>query len=477
MRVLLLILISVTIINAERIKVYFNAKVDTTGYSGNYAKGLSDFVSILKEKIDSTRYSIDICLYNLDLSEITDKIIEAYRRGVKIRVITDDEHKYDTEIQRLIYEGIPVIDDSFGGNPRSNIMHNKFWIFDFRDSTSMDDDFTMTGSWNVTYANTYKDANNIVFFQDNGISRAYTTEFEEMWGSGTEIPDSANSCFHNRKSDNTVHEFDIDGTKINLFFNPTDTTELKMVRQISECKKEADFCIYAFSSDTVSHYMKIQWDVVENFKVQGVFDRTFWDTDWSKARDMRGDSTAEEPWDPPAPVYSDSVRFPDQSSGLLHSKYMILDPFDDSAVVITGSSNWSLAGFYDNDENVVMIHDKKIAQQYYQDFIQRYKEAQGTGFNSKKNAIKKSNIEQYETLKIYPIPIKDFITFDFNLKKERKVDIILYDISGRYISLISSTILRKGNSKRTFKLPEGLKKGVYLIKISDFGYKKIEVLR
>jgi phosphatidylserine/phosphatidylglycerophosphate/cardiolipin synthase-like enzyme len=37
----------------------------------------------------------------------------------------------------------------------------------------------------------------------------------------------------------------------------------------------------------------------------------------------------------------------------------------DDPVVIVGSYNWTEAGAYDNDENMLIIHDRELARAYY----------------------------------------------------------------------------------------------------------------
>ena len=83
----------------------------------------------------------------------------------------------------------------------------------------------------------------------------------------------------------------------------------------------------------------------------------------------------ENPWDPPAPVYPDSVE------GYLHHKYMIIDPWEiygGNPVLVTGSMNWSTRGNFYNDENTLIIHNSDVANLYLQEFVARYTEAGGT---------------------------------------------------------------------------------------------------
>lgn len=103
-------------------------------------------------------------------------------------------------MQTLIDAGIPVLKRTAS---LDGIMHNKFFIFDGRDSNPVND-WIWTGSWNVT-STEINWKNNVVEINDAGLANAYTTEFQEMWGSSTEIPNSTLAKFGSQKTDNTTH--------------------------------------------------------------------------------------------------------------------------------------------------------------------------------------------------------------------------------------------------------------------------------
>jgi hypothetical protein len=88
---------------------------------------------------------------------------------------------------------------------------------------------------------------------------------------------------------------------------------------------------------------------------------------------MSGGSGAY-PWSPPADVWIDG-----QPSGLLHHKYMVIDGHhpESNPIVITGSANWSNNAVEDNDENIVIIHNADVANQYLQEFYARKSMAMG----------------------------------------------------------------------------------------------------
>jgi hypothetical protein len=74
------------------------------------------------------------------------------------------------------------------------------------------------------------------------------------------------------------------------------------------------------------------------------------------------------------PVVRDNVS----NGGLLHHKYMIIDPSYSDPVLITGSCNWTHAAFYTNRENCLIIHNPVTSNLYLQEFKARYGEAGGT---------------------------------------------------------------------------------------------------
>jgi len=58
----------------------------------------------------------------------------------------------------------------------------------------------------------------------------------------------------------------------------------------------------------------------------------------------------------------------DNNSFSMHHKVFIID----NRTVITGSMNPTGAGDHKNDENILIIHDKKIAMKYVEEFLRLY---------------------------------------------------------------------------------------------------------
>ncbi|WP_347551079.1 phospholipase D-like domain-containing protein [Pseudalkalibacillus hwajinpoensis] len=273
-----------------------------------------------------------------------------------------------------------------------NQMHNKFAV--------IDDKWVFTGSWNFTVTGLYGSDENmqngvldgnqqhVIEVNSPELATIYETEFNEMWGSGTLIPDVEGADFSSRKTDNTVHELTVGGKKMEVYFSPGDNAVDHMAELV---KLEADlntyFTIFAWSDQALVDELKNKWEgsyndqqgTLTGFDVKGVFDSSFWNQWWSASIEMTGQTVSGSTnnpntrWANAAPVYKDA------ESRKLHSKTMIIDADTESdPTVIVGSTNWSTNGNDVNDENMLIIHDSSITNQFVQEFNARYSQAGGT---------------------------------------------------------------------------------------------------
>ncbi len=352
------------------ISAYFNSSVDATYAVYAPANGYDDLAARLVQMIDATQVSLDVCIYNLTLSEISDAIIAAHNRGVSVRVIIEDGN-HNSYTQAIENAGINLIDDAYGSNPGSDLMHNKFVLFDYRLDEGDEDDQLWTGSFNFTYSSDVYDDNNVLVVQSGYLCDVYLDEFNEMWGSTGETPSSANSRFGNNKLDNTLHNVVIDTTDVEIYFSPSDGATSHLTQLIATANYNIYFCIFSFTRTDVEDALHARFNA--GVPVRGVFDYAQGSSPYSVYPDMAG--TGADPWNPPADVYMDG-----NGSGLLHHKYIIIDPHHPASdpVVVTGSMNWSTSGGFYNDENMIVIHDARIADQYFQEFAARFTAAGGT---------------------------------------------------------------------------------------------------
>jgi hypothetical protein len=137
-------------------------------------------------------------------------------------------------------------------------------------------------------------------------------------------------------------------------------------------------------------------------------------------------SSVESPWGPK----------------MLHHKYMLIDAdHDSSAIVITGSQNWSNNGEQRNDENILIIHSADIANQYPQEFVERYREAGGeyVGINEPEDRIQMPDVSI--EFHVFPNPFRTTTTISFRgLSDHQNIgesEIQIFDVTGRIVRTFS----------------------------------------
>lgn len=445
-----------------KIETYFNFSVDNSvALPGNNAVGSVDLKERLIQRIDSARFSIDIAMYSFnEINQVRDRLLIALTRGVKIRVVYDSRPNQQI-INDLINAGIRVQKRPV---PQTTeyIMHNKFFIFDARDTTSYSDDWLWTGSANITSDQFYNDAENVVFINDQALANTYTREFEEMWGSHNDVNSPANGKFGEAKADNTPHIFNVKGRKIECYFSPSDNASVKIENLIdSETDKSINFCVFAFTRFQIANEMKGEYNPPTKM-VRGLFDRGN-NTTAPVFLEMSG-TGGSFPWNPAAKVYLENF------GGLLHHKYVLIDADapQSSPIVQTGSYNYSNAATFGNDENILFIYDSLVANQYYQEFVQRFTEAGGSiGIQQVS-----SNVPSEFGLKQnYPNPFNPETNIQFSVPVNGAVELKIYDMLGKEVATLVNSELTAGVYNYKFNAAN-LSSGVYFYTLKAGEYRE-----
>jgi phosphatidylserine/phosphatidylglycerophosphate/cardiolipin synthase-like enzyme len=417
--------------------VYFNKSIEPSlACADNQTNGNQNLEQKFIQRINAAQYSIDFCFYSWNLPAVTDAVLNAYHRNVKIRFIYDCEHN-QYHCNRLKQTGITVIDNAFGNNDGAESQHNKFAIFDARDNTSAIDDWVWTGSLNLTDADEYgvNAAQNVIEIQDQALAKAYTIEFNEMWGSDGDVPDFNQSRFGPRKLDNTPHKFVINNSPVELYFCPSDQATSKIVNAINFADFEIYFCIFAFTRIDVEQAMYEKFFNLNGFAIRGVFDSSQLTDPSSQYLPMHGQG--EYAWNSPSDVWLD------QESGLLHHKYMIIDAhhLNSDPIVITGCQNWSGAAETRNDENTLIIHNALIANQYLQEFANRYHAAGGADdLTNVEDKILAETPHSFMLYQNYPNPFNSATMISYEIKgnSDQQVELAMFNLLGQRIKTLVS---------------------------------------
>jgi phosphatidylserine/phosphatidylglycerophosphate/cardiolipin synthase-like enzyme len=288
-------------------------------------------INTLVDGINAATQSVDVAMYNFNMSEISEPLIKAFQRGVEVRMVVDSDALDSSELRRLMKAGIPVL-----GDRRESLMHNKFVI--------VDNATLWTGSLNLTESGSMQDENVLVRIRSKELTSNYQSKFNEMFSGDKFGPDS--------RSKTAKTKFTLSGIPIENYYSPEDTIDSRLVSLVGSAQKSVHVLAYSFTLDRLADALiKAEKNHVQ---VSGVFDEesagSNQGADFSKLKKAGLD-----------------VRL-DGEAGLMHTKAIIVD----GRTVAFGSYNFTASAENKNDENVLIITDPVLAGSFEQAFDRIY---------------------------------------------------------------------------------------------------------
>lgn len=310
-------------------ELYFTDPVDPLSTQGTGGVDVP-----LVAAIDDARLSIDVAAYSLSLNSVRDALINAHQRGVTVRMVMESTNMDNSDPQRIIEAGIPVVGDNQDG-----LMHDKFIVIDRSE--------VWTGSMNYTDSGAYDDNNNMFRVRSTKMAENYTREFEEMFLDGKFGPNVAAATPNPTLT--------LDGTRVDTFFSPDDGVANELATLLSNARESIYFLAFSFTSNDLGDIVRAKAE--EGLDVHGVMD------------EEQIDSNQGTEFDPFRQADLDVLI--DGIPGQMHHKVFIID----GRIVVLGSYNFSQSAETRNDENILVVYNEDIAAQYLKEF-QRV-EAQG----------------------------------------------------------------------------------------------------
>ena len=287
------------------------------------------------EAIDAARLSVDVAAYSLSLNSVRNALLRAHDRGATVRIVMESSNMDRSDPQIMIEAGIPIIGDN-----RDGLMHDKFIIIDKSE--------VWLGSMNFTDGGAYEDNNNLMRIRSTKLAENYLKEFEEMFSEdrfGEDVaPETPNPTIT------------IDETRIDTYFSPDDGVLSALVLVLESAQESIYFLAYSFTSNQLGELIRQKAEA--NVTIAGVMD------------DEQVRSNQGTEFDPFRQANLD-VRI-DGIDGLMHHKVFIVD----EKIVVMGSYNFSQNAEQRNDENILIIYDPVIAEQFLFEFQRVYGQAQ-----------------------------------------------------------------------------------------------------
>jgi len=135
-----------------------------------YFSPSNDCLNAIIEEIQKAKKTIDICVFTISDNRISKEIINAKKRKVEVRIITDNDKKLDrgSDIDFLQKNGIKIKFDSTEAH-----MHHKFALIDKKT--------LINGSYNWTVSAADYNYENIIVTNNCKARRLFLKEFERMW--------------------------------------------------------------------------------------------------------------------------------------------------------------------------------------------------------------------------------------------------------------------------------------------------------
>jgi phosphatidylserine/phosphatidylglycerophosphate/cardiolipin synthase-like enzyme len=297
-----------------------NTFIQDTGDVQVYFCPQEDCETALVNLIDSAEEYIHCAFFEVDLDKVRDKLLEK-EKEIEVLVVTDNDYLYEFNHSFVKF-------DTWG------LMHNKFCIIDGKKISS--------GSMNPTNNGATKNNNNLLIIESSVLATNYEAEFQEMY----------DGTF--KKGDKTLNTVvDLNGITIKNYFCPEDSCAEMVKEELKKAQKSIHLMTFSFTDKGIANILLMK--KLDNVSISGVME----------ARQVTKYSVYE------LLKYQDVDVIKDGNKQNMHHKVFIVD----EETVITGSMNPTGGGNKRNDENVLIITDKKIAEEFMEEFDRVYSEA------------------------------------------------------------------------------------------------------
>ena len=300
--------------------------------------------------IDNAKESIDFAIYGIsDQDAILNALVDAQKRGVKLRWVTDLTEKKESiyfDTYRLM-DLIPAVKNDYESQiieektlnyklPHAAIMHNKFFIFDKK--------IVFTGSTNISSTClTGYNSNVGVLINSKDVADVFQQEFEQMY----------NNKFHNQKKPVKNNEnIKVGNNTVSVYFSPANKTSKIYISEIQNAKNY--IYVPAFY---LTH--KIIIDELIQAHKRGVDVKIIVDETSTQGKYVNIDY-----------IINSGVNLKVENwAGKMHMKSMIID----DETLIIGSMNFTKQGENVNDENSLIIKSSVLTPAYKAHFLDLWK--------------------------------------------------------------------------------------------------------
>lgn len=287
---------------------------------------------LLYQSFKNAKFEIKCAFFEFDNLNLSN-ILKQKSNSTNISLIVDNLYLNEKPLLNLKNLSIKIFSDKKRNTKFNNFMHNKFCIIDKK--------ILITGSTNPTKNGLFKNNNNLIKIESKYLSKNYLNEFEQMqnliFGQNKKSTLNYNNISLNFKNEKFI---------ISSFFCPQDNCQKQILNNIKSAKKQILVSSFAITNK------KICLSLINKSKQK---------IDIKIIIEKRNKNLKSSCFNI---LNKSNLIYVDKNKYNMHHKFFIIDNFK----IITGSANPTNAGFFYNDENIIIIENKNLANKFSQEF-------------------------------------------------------------------------------------------------------------
>jgi phosphatidylserine/phosphatidylglycerophosphate/cardiolipin synthase-like enzyme len=276
--------------------------------------------NLFLEIFEYVQENIYCAFFDFKLEDMMFKLDNLYQNDKKVIVIVDKGNDF---FKKEDY-------DFLFFDKRSAFMHNKFCV--------IDESIVITGSFNPTINGRDKNDNNILVIKDNVLAKIYLDYFETLFN------ESTNSNYKHSKEN---RNFKLNN--IEICFSRGGNCLDVIKRYLSQANKSIFFMAFSFTDVDIENLLLYK-KYFEDILIEGVYERS--------------SITKYSTYNKLFFQLSNNSIIRDCNTGKMHHKVFVID----EKIIIAGSFNPSNNADKNNDENLIIISDIKLAEKYIKEY-------------------------------------------------------------------------------------------------------------
>jgi phosphatidylserine/phosphatidylglycerophosphate/cardiolipin synthase-like enzyme len=296
-------------------------------------------ITAKREDPDGHHY-IYASVFNINDPRIVDKLIEAHRNGVDVKLLTaahqmTPDKTWQTEYPRLQQAGIPVIgmvrDQEFASN------HTKFAVFDGKAVT--------TGSYNWETRSAEDNNENMMILRSPEVAAQYLEMFRAI-GGGPQI-------------DRPVDP----SSKLNIYYSQQHDVPKVICQELDRAEKDITVSMFTLRTLKDNDGQDVL-DALVRAKQRGVnvtvvLEKNIADAGEYYGRTTPNDLTDERLAEHGIEIVKIHTNYNNNKYAAMHHKFAVID----GETTLTGPYNW-YSGSKVSDDDLVLVRDKTVANRY-----------------------------------------------------------------------------------------------------------------